>query len=273
MNKLIGKKICNDRYTINKLLGTGGYGCVVSVTDELKGNDYALKIPLKKKEDTPEKNELRVKSLTREYYINKQLKLSKVKMVEDSEFGKCMLMDLIQIREKEMNKNEINNIAVQCLKLLQYIHECGYIHKDIKPENILIDESNKIHLIDFGISKRYLYGGKHVVDKKVKKFCGTIRYASINAHLNNEQSRRDDLECLLYSLVYIYYGKLPWQNLKVKSKEERSAKTLKLKKKTDITREMPKEFQVFRRYIQSMEYTEEPLYNELINMFSQVKSV
>jgi serine/threonine protein kinase len=43
-------------------------------------------------------------------------------------------------------------IAVQLLMLLQKIHESGIIHNDIKPGNIIIDNSNRVHLIDFGIA-------------------------------------------------------------------------------------------------------------------------
>ena len=57
--------------------------------------------------------------------------------------------------------------------------------------------------------------GRHVPYRDSKlTFSGTVRYASINSQLGIEQSRRDDLESLLYCLIFLIKGKLPWQNAK-----------------------------------------------------------
>ena len=53
----------------------------------------------------------------------------------------------------------------------------------------------------------------HLVQKKKKGLIGTARFASVNAHLHLEQSRKDDLESLGYLLVYFVKGRLPWQSI------------------------------------------------------------
>jgi casein kinase I family protein HRR25 len=56
-----------------------------------------------------------------------------------------------------------------------------------------------------------------------KPFIGTTRYASLAAHKGHELSRKDDLESLIYVLIFFFKGKLPWQNLNVPDKERTKA--------------------------------------------------
>ena len=69
------------------------------------------------------------------------------------------------------------------------------------------------HVIDFGLAKSYILNNQHIPYRNGKGLVGTARYASVNAHLGKELSRRDDLEALGNVLIYFLKGCLPWQNL------------------------------------------------------------
>ena len=71
------------------------------------------------------------------------------------------------------------------IALLRDLHACNVLHRDIKPENFVMHQ-DKLHLIDFGLSKLYMHDGKHIEFKENKGMIGTARYASINALKGNE---------------------------------------------------------------------------------------
>lgn len=89
-----------------------------------------------------------------------------------------------------------------------------------------IESSNKIFLIDFGLSISYLDNEtsqhyKENPNHNYSNVVGTALFASINAHNGKDLSRRDDIESLVYTLIYLCTGTLPWKNINIKKKRER----------------------------------------------------
>lgn len=115
--------------------------------------------------------------------------------------------------EKKMHLVTILYFGQQMVQRLQYIHEKGFIHRDVKPDNFLFDlpinktgVENILYLADFGFCKQYLLpDGSHIPMKSKKQLIGTPNYISINIHNGIEPSRRDDLESVGYIMINLFY--------------------------------------------------------------------
>ncbi|XLR69360.1 hypothetical protein S83_020032 [Arachis hypogaea] len=101
-------------------------------------------------------------------------------------------------------------------------------------------------------------------------FRGTIRYASVHAHLGRTGSRRDDLESLAYTLIFLIKGRLPWQGYQGDNKS-----FLVCKKKMATSPELmccfcPPPFKQFLEAVTNMRFDEEPNYSKLISLFDSL---
>ncbi len=186
-------------------------------------------------------------------------------------------------------------IGKEIVKRLENMHEKGILHRDLKPNNLTWGNFNSsynnitnynslnnicnnldiktIFLIDFGLSCSYLEGGfssKHYKIKTNLSFVGTLRYASLNSHKGIRQSRRDDLESMIYILIYFLKGKLPWQDVRAKEKEERHKKITEIKSSATIEslcEDLPPEFAELLTYVKGLEFEEKPYYEKFYAFF------
>ena len=93
---------------------------------------------------------------------------------------------------------------MQLIDSLENLHSTGYLHLDIKLDNVLISRENKVVLIDFGQARKYLMpNGSHCPDTGEEEW-GNIHFASLNAFKKQTLSRRDDLIQVIYSLMCLY---------------------------------------------------------------------
>ena len=192
--------------------------------------------------------------------------------------GKSLEDILNSIQSKTFSIQATCNLAVQMLVILEDIHNKHIIHRYIKPDNFVMGSDNKkdvVYLLDFGLAKKYRSSRtlQHSPMVKNRKLTGTARYASINALIGVEQSRRDDLESLGYVLMYFLRGSLPWQGLPVRNHEDRYMKIMEKKRDTssyELCKNFPSQFETFVEYTRKLGYEEDPKYEWMKNLFEQV---
>lgn len=169
-------------------------------------------------------------------------------------------------------------IADQMLTRLEDLHEKGFIHRDVKPSNILVGTEsavNMLYLIDFGMAMKYrnVHTNEHIKYGKVTHLFGTALFASVSAGLQYQQSRKDDLESLGYLLVYFYKGKLPWSKIHTDNKDEKFSMMTKIKKEISsdlLFLGMPKVFKIYMDYCKNLKFHETPDYGYLRGLFKSV---
>lgn len=174
----------------------------------------------------------------------------------------------------EVLKEETNNfslkttviIACQLLDILKAVHSKGVLHRDIKPSNLLVGQGqykNKIYLIDFDISTTFT----DISLKEIQgnQFIGTKAFASRNAHKCCSFSRKDDLESLIFTLIYLYEGQLPWNHKKCDLVKLGDWKNHIIQK--EFPDELPKEFSEYLSYLDDLKFEAIPDYEHLKELF------
>jgi len=271
--------LINGRYKLLKRIGSGAFGLIFSAKNVNTNEMVAIKLEPTAQIDT----------LTHEAAV--LMKLSGIPGIPNLRFygvpdhNRYMVIDLLgkslQTISSDYNKSvpiEIVRIyAKQMVQIIQAVHERGFIHRDIKPPNFMtgITSSNeneknenttsdKIFLIDFGMSRTY-------IDDKTKShrcnrirtsgIIGTPRYVSTNVHDGNEPSRRDDLISIMYVLVYLVKGRLPW---KAPASPESVAQMKKTISPEELFSNMPPEYLDVFKYLSTISYDETPKYSYII---------
>ncbi len=114
---------------------------------------------------------------------------------------------------------------------------------------------------------------RHIEYRTGKPFTGTIRYISVNNHASRELSRRDDLEALLYMIVFLHKGKLPWQGLPATADVRERYKQVGLVKHnikaSELCSSMPPHYASFLSTVKKLQFEQRPPYEDLRANFYQ----
>ena len=268
--------VFNNKYKIGHMLSKGSFGKVYHIENINTGEKLLVKTESR---DTKSKTlEHEAKVITHLKKCDNVVKLiwyghdSNNNYLVMNNLGKS-LMQVIK-RKKSFSLNTCSSLFIKGLNILQNVHNSGIIHRDIKPDNFVIDKNNGLWLIDFGLSKSYLKKKEHYEYCENKSFVGTTRYASINVHDGINYSRRDDIESLFYVILFFLNGKLPWQGIHEKNKNMHKKKVSDKKKmfiNSNVYNSLPNEYQIIYFNIKHMEFNKEPNYNFFINLLKKTK--
>ena len=185
------------------------------------------------------------------------------------------LWDVWNTQNQVMSQEMVACIAFESLVILENLHSKGYVHGDVKPENFLMGppgtpNSNKLYLVDLGLATRWrdTVCNMHIeYDQRPDVFRGTVRYASVHAHLGRNASRRDDLESLAYTLMFLLKGKLPWQGYQGDNKGFLVCKKKMATSADQMCKYSPPSFKQFTEYVMNLKYDEDPKYSWMISLF------
>lgn len=188
------------------------------------------------------------------------------------------LEELFSRCNRKFSLKTVLMLADQLLCNIEYIHSKNYIHRDIKPENFLFGtgkQTNSLYTIDFGLSKRFRDAKtqEHIAYREKKPLIGSAKFASLNTHKGIEQSRRDDMESLGYLLVYLLRGRLPWQGVKAKTKDEKHSKIKEQKlgiSSKELCKDLPNEFANYLNYCRNLNFDEKPNYRMAKRWFKEL---
>ena len=203
-----------NRYKIKSLLGKGGDSTVYHAinTSEKPPVDVALKI-IKVKDEIQELSPQFERETSRLATLNHP---NIVKLLEHGSFEGVFFLvtEFIKgrslgsiIKDSPLIEESAVDLALQVAETLKYINQFGIVHRDIKPDNILISTKGEVKLVDFGLSRE-----EHQQTVSIKgEMSGTPQYLApeyIDGKLLNIQT---DIYSLGITLFYMVSGTLPFQ--------------------------------------------------------------
>ena len=272
-NKLIFKK-----YKPIKKIDYGSFGNIYSVIRLEDKNVFAMKTEKKyQKDEYLESEAYYLFTLQGGFGIPKLITYGQTKnyrILIETLLDKSLFTMFIY-KEKKCSIIDACLIGIQILERLEWIHSKNIVYKDVKPENFLIGikDPNVIYVVDFGFCKKYRSSktGKHLLPKYTGKFTGTVTYASTNALIGKETSRRDDLISLGYMLIVLLKRTIP---LNISFKYFNKVKFLDMlnMKKTGakLYNGIPKEIREFIKYSKNLKFEQDPDYSYLRSLFTKV---
>ncbi len=207
--------VLSSRYEIIRLLGQGGMGAVYQARDRELERQVALKVIRADMVASPEI----LKRFKQELILARQITHKNVIRIFDlgeADGIKFITMEYIEgedlqsilRRKKKLEPAEAANIIAQVSRALEAAHAEGVIHRDLKPQNIMLDKSGRAYVMDFGIARSEMASG--VTQAGV--LIGTPDYMSPEQAKGLPLDARSDLFTVGIIFYEILSGRIPFES-------------------------------------------------------------
>lgn len=212
MDKYVGKRL-DGRYEIREIIGVGGMAVVYKAWDNQENRTVAIKIL--KEEFTS--NEEFVRRFKNESKAIAMLSHPNIVNVYDVSFGdliQYIVMEYIEgitlkefiEREGSLRWKDTVHFTLQILKGLQHAHDKGIVHRDVKPQNIMVLADGTIKVTDFGIARFARSDQRTITDKAI----GSVHYISPEQARGEKTDEKADIYSVGVMMYEMLTGKLPF---------------------------------------------------------------
>lgn len=213
MDKFLGKRL-DGRYEIREILGIGGMAVVYKAYDSVEDRIVAIKI-LREEFATNEDSLRRFKNESRAISLLSHPNIVKIYDVSFGDLIQYIVMEHIEgitlkeyiERSGSLSWKEAVNFTIQILRGLQHAHDRGIVHRDVKPQNMMVLPDGTIKVTDFGIARFARSEQKTITDKAI----GSVHYISPEQARGEPTDEKTDIYSLGVMLYEMLTGQLPFQ--------------------------------------------------------------
>jgi len=213
MDKFVGKRL-DGRYEIQEIIGVGGMAVVYKAHDNVENRTVAIKI-LKEEFVSNDDFIRRFKNESKAIAVLSHPNIVKVYDVSFGDLIQYIVMEYIdgitlkEFIEKQgsLRWQDAIYFTIQILKGLQHAHDKGIVHRDVKPQNIMVLSDGSIKVADFGIARFSRNEQRTITDKAI----GSVHYISPEQARGEKTDEKADIYSVGVMLYEMLTGQLPFE--------------------------------------------------------------